>query len=123
MANTSTYTNLAIALVGLSIIVLIAYLQGSINPKSIRITPRTALVDGFLASPSSSVSIIICASVDEVFGAILNFKDYSWSTTIEYVCPDNASKGALTVGSTGTVKVSLEGIDDKSSSFFYHFLS
>jgi len=97
---------LGIVILALSAIFLIALLQGSIETKSIRATPSIDIKDGVL---TCSASTIVQASVDEVFGVLRNYKDYSWASHFEYEWKGKTKEGIPVVGSTGTVTVSRYG--------------
>lgn len=92
--------SVGIGLVVLSLLLLVAFLQGSHATKSIYSMPSIASKeDGVF---TSSLSMLMHASVDDVFGVLLNYKDYSWSSNMKYTWDDETPG----VGSNGTITVS-----------------
>ena len=91
-----------IGLVTLSLLLLFAYLQGSHETKSVHSPPSIASSMEANSVLTSSLSMIIHASVDEVFAVLVNYKDYSWSSNTKYTWDDENPR----VGSNGTITVS-----------------
>lgn len=101
MAHTILYASIAFTLI--SLLFLLAWIQNSVDEKRLLATPNIPKSRGILTSVASAR---ISAPADEVFKAILNFKDYGkWSRFSGYEWSQTTEDGAPLVGSTGSFKV------------------
>jgi len=103
MASTLLYMSIAAVLI--AFLFLVAIVQNSVDESRIIATPNIPRENGVL---TSSASIKIKASAEEVWAVITNFKDYStWTSFSEYKWKEVTADGVPMVGSTGSFKVSL----------------
>jgi hypothetical protein len=103
MASTLLYMSIAAVLI--AFLFLVAIVQNSVDESRIIATPNIPRENGVL---TSSASIKIKASAEEVWTVITNFKDYStWTSFSEYKWKEVTADGVPMVGSTGSFKVSL----------------
>lgn len=93
-----------VVIVGLLALALLCFhliIRAMLEEKSLQASPSPS-GNGIWTSP---VSIIIHGSVEEVFGAITNYKDYSWARGIRYQWERLSATGDPEVGSPGKVEV------------------
>jgi len=103
MAQTIVYVIATVVIV--TIIFLIAALQNSVDDKTLLATPTIPRGKAVLTSFASTR---INATVDEVWTAIVNFKECSkWSPFSEHKWNEVGADGAPLTGCTGTFKVRL----------------
>ena len=104
MIKADTYLSAGIAVVALTIIFLIAYVQGLRDESNLISTPGIPTQDAVLTSFATST---IIGSVDEVFAVLLNYKDYSWCADAKYEWNETTVDGVPLTGSRGTLQVSI----------------
>ncbi len=104
MVGTALYVCTAVAFLLIALVLLIAFLQNSVDQHHLLATPTIPLKHGVVTSFASTK---INASVDEVFAVLVNFEDYpKWSSSTEYRWHTHMTDGLLVPGCVGTLKVS-----------------
>ncbi|TVY49102.1 hypothetical protein LOCC1_G001180 [Lachnellula occidentalis] len=113
MANTAIYLCAAVAIFLLITLLFLApAVQNSFDEHSHVETPTIPRAKAVL---TSSASIRIEATEDEVFDAITNFDDYSWSSAISDYKFD--LPGPPQTGSKGTFKLYFDGFGSRTAQF------
>ena len=106
MANILVYTSAGIAFV---LLFVVAWIQNSVNESRLLATPSIPKENAVLTSFASAR---ISAPADDVFKAMLSYKDYSkWSCFSQYKWQETTEDGAPLVGSKGLFKVGLDFFD------------
>jgi hypothetical protein len=109
MANTLVYTSAGIAFILIVLLFLVAWIQNSVSESRLLATPSIPKENAVLTSFASAR---ISAPADDVFKAMLSYKDYSkWSCFSQYTWQETTEDGAPSVGSKGSFKVGLDFFD------------
>ncbi|KUJ22334.1 uncharacterized protein LY89DRAFT_575707 [Mollisia scopiformis] len=101
----------AVAFVLISLLLLVAIIQNSVDNDRLIATPSIPLKNAVLTAFASTK---VKGSADEVFSVVQNYKGYSdWSPFHEYKWKDVSLDGVPRVGSMGTFKLTMEDFPER----------